>query len=94
MGTISKTVLHSLESFLQNQIKLDELMQPGWEDVANDICWGDMKNMTTELKVPAVVKPQIDTTAATPSPKTFGDLMHTLDMVPGLSQIHQLPSGQ
>jgi hypothetical protein len=36
----------------------------------------------TELKVLAVVKPQTDMTAPTPSPITFGELMHTFDIVP------------
>jgi len=40
-----------------------------------------MKYGTTELKVPEVVKPQIDTTVATPSPTTSGEHMQTLDIV-------------
>jgi len=43
----------------------------------------------TELKVLAVVKPQTDMTAATPSPTTFGELMQVLDIVPG--QSHMMP---
>jgi len=38
---------------------------------------------TTSLKVLAVVKPQTDTTAATPSPTSVGDPMQVLDIVPG-----------
>ena len=34
--------------------------------------------------VPAVVKPQINMTAATPSLTTFGVLMQTLDIIPVL----------
>jgi len=83
MGKISKTVQHCLESFRQKQMKLDELTQPGWGDAANYLCGRDMKYGTTELMVPAVVKPQIDTTAATPSPTTFGEHMQTLDIVRG-----------
>jgi len=66
MGTISNTVQHGLESFWQKQMKLDELTQPGWVDAANYFGERDMKYGTTESRVPAVLKPQIDPTAATP----------------------------
>ena len=82
MGTISKMVQHRMESFRQKQLRLDELMQPGWGDAADYICERYMKHGKTELKVPAVVKPQTDMTAPTPSPITFGELMHTFDIVP------------
>jgi len=48
-----------------------------------------MKYVAAELKVPAVVKPKTDKTAATPSPKSFGGLRQTLDIVPGQSQMPQ-----
>jgi len=67
MGTISKTVQHHMESFWQKQMRLDELTQPGWRDAANYSHDRDIKYGTAELKVLAVVKDQIDTTAATPS---------------------------
>jgi len=85
MGTISNTVEHCLESFRQKQMKLDELTQPDWGDAANYFRERDMKYRTTELMVLAVFKPQIDTTAATPSPTTFGEQMQTLHMVRGKS---------
>jgi len=53
-----------------------------------------MKYGMTELNVPAVVKPQTDTTAATPSPTTLGELMQVLDIVPGQSQMLQVTSCQ
>jgi hypothetical protein len=40
-----------------------------------------MKYETAKLKVPVVVKPQIETTAATPSPMTFGEHLQTLENV-------------
>jgi len=49
VGTISKTVQHSLESFRQNQMRLDELTQPGWGDAADYFRERDMKYGTTEL---------------------------------------------
>jgi len=51
-----------------------------------------MKYTTTELKTPAVVKPLTDTTAATPSQTTFGELVQVLDIVPGKSQMLQVTS--
>jgi len=81
MTTMSKTVQHCIESVGQNQMRLHELTQPGWGDAANYICERDMKYGTARLNVPAVVKLQIDTTAATPSPMTFGGYMLTLDII-------------
>jgi len=46
----------------------------------------------TKLRVPAVVKPQIDKTAATPSPTTFGGHMQTLDIVRGQSPMTAVTS--
>jgi len=74
-GTISKTVQHRMESFWRKQIRLDELTQPGWVDAANYFCESDMKYGTAELKVPAVVRPHIDMTAAIASPTTAGKHM-------------------
>ena len=53
-----------------------------------------MKYGTTELKVPAVVKPHTDTTAATPSPTTSGEIMQDIDIVPGRSPKPQVTSRQ
>jgi len=86
MGTITKTVQQRMERFRQKQMKLDELTQLGWEDAADYFRERDMKYGTTELRVPAVVEPQtMDDAAATP-PATFGELMESLDIVPGRSQ--------
>jgi len=92
MSTISKMVKHRMESFQQRQMKLDQLTQPGWGDAADYFRERDMKYGMTELKVPAVGKPQTDLTAATPSPTTFGELMQALDIVPGQSQMPQVTS--
>jgi len=75
MGTISKTVQHHMESFRQKQMRLDELTQLGWGVTANYFCERDMHSGTAELMVPAIFKHQIDTTAATPSPTSFGEYM-------------------
>jgi len=94
MGTISRMVQPRMESIRQRQMTLDKLAQPGLGDAANYFCERDMKYGTTELKVPAVVKPQTDTTAAKPSLTTFGELMQVLDIVPGQSQMPQVTSWQ
>jgi len=65
-----------------------------WWDTADYLRERVLNDGTTELKVPAVVKPQTDTTAATPSPTTFGELMQVLDIVPGQSQMPQVTSLQ
>jgi len=92
MGTISQTVQHRLESFRQKQMKLDRLTQPGWGDASNYFGARDMKYGTTELRVPAVVQPQIDTTAATLSPTTFREHVQTLDIVRGQSPMTAVTS--
>jgi len=92
MGTISKTVHHCMESLWEKQMRLDELTQLGWGDVANNFCERDMKYGTAELKVPVVVKPQTDTTAATPSPTTFGEYIQTLVIVRRKSEMPAVTS--
>ena len=52
----------------------------------------EKKYGTSELKVPAVIKSQTDHVAAAPSPTTFGELIETLDIVPGISTIPQCTS--
>jgi len=78
-----------MERCQQNEIKLDELTQLGWEDVANYFRKTDNKYGTSELIVPAIVQPQTDDDAAAPAPTTFGELMECLDIVPGISQMPQ-----
>ena len=92
LGTISKTEQHRMKSFRQKQMRLDELAQPGLGDTANYFHERDMMYGTAELKVPAVVKHQIDTTAATPPPTAFGEHMQTLDIIRGQSQMPAVTS--
>jgi hypothetical protein len=49
-----------MESFCEKQMMLDELQQPEWGDTAAIICERVIKYRMTELKVPAVGKPQTD----------------------------------
>jgi hypothetical protein len=83
MGTISKTVQHRMESIQQKQLRLNELMQPGWGDAADYFCDSDMKYGRTDLKASDVGTPQAASTAATPSITLFGELLQALDIVPG-----------
>jgi hypothetical protein len=81
-----------MERFRQKQMKLDELTQPGWEDAADYFHDRDKKYGTTEFRVPAVVQPQTMDAAPAPPPATFGELMESLDIVPGISQRPQATS--
>jgi hypothetical protein len=83
MGTMCRTVQYRIQSLRQKPMNLDELMQPGWGDAANYFIETDMKYGTAKLMVLAVLKYQIDTTAATPSPTTFGEHMLNLEIVSG-----------
>jgi hypothetical protein len=67
-------------------MKLDELTQPGWEDAADSFREQDTKYGTTKLRVLAVVQPQTNDDAPAPPPATFGELIESLDIVPGKSQ--------
>jgi len=82
MGTISGMVQPGMDSFWQKQMRLDELSNVEWKNAANYFRERDMKYGRTELKVPAVVKPQTDRAAAAPSPTTFEEHMHLLAIVP------------
>jgi hypothetical protein len=81
MSTITKTVQHLMESFEQKQMRLDQLTEPGWGNAASYFRERDMRYGTAELKVPAVVKPQMDSTTATPSPITVGEHIQTPEIV-------------
>jgi hypothetical protein len=86
MGTMTKMVQQHMERFRQKQMKLDEVTQPGWEDAANYLRERDKKYGTTELRVLAVVQPQTNDDPPPLLPATFGELMESLDIVPGISQ--------
>jgi len=94
MGTISQTVQHRMERFRHNQMRIDGLTQQGWGDAADYFRDRDMKYRMTELKLPAIVQRKIDTTAATPSPTTAGELMQALDIIPRQSQMPQVTARQ
>ena len=87
MGTISKAVKQRMERFQETQINLDELRQPGWGDMADYFRERDTRYGVTELKFPAVVKLYKVEDAAHPALSTFGELMESLDIIPGILQI-------
>jgi len=82
MGTISTVVQQHMERFRQKQMKLDALTQPGWGDAADYFCPSDKKYARSEFTVPALVIPQTDDDAVAPAPRTFGEPMDCLDLVP------------
>jgi hypothetical protein len=86
MGTITKTVQQHLERFRQKQMKLDRLTPLGWEDVADYFRERDMKYGTSELRVPAIVQPPTHEDDLAPPPTTYGELMVSRVIVPGISQ--------
>jgi len=92
MGTITKTVQHRIEGFRQTQMRLDDLTQPGWGDPPNYFCERNIKYGTAKLKVPVVVKPQIDTTTAPPSPTTVREHMQTPAIVCRQSEMRAVAS--
>jgi len=86
MGTITKTVQQRLERFRQRQMKLDKLTQPGWEYAADRFRERDEKYATFESRVPAVILLPPNDDAPAPPSTTFGKLMESVDIVPGISQ--------
>jgi len=86
MGTISKTVQHRMKRFRQKELMRHEFTIPGWGDSADYFSERDKKYGTSELKVLAVVKPQMDHDLAAPTLTTYGELMESLDIVPGRSK--------
>jgi hypothetical protein len=86
MGKITKMVLQCRERFQLKQMKLEELTRPGWEDAANYLREQHMKYSTSESRVPAVVQLQTNEDAPAPPPTTFGQLIESLDIVPGIWQ--------
>jgi len=92
MGTISKTVQRRMERFWQKHMKLDELTQPGWGDTVDYFRERDMMYGMCESKVQAVIKSQTDHVAVAPPPTSFGELLETLDIIPGISRMPQCTS--
>jgi len=86
MGTITTTVQEGMERFGQRLMMLDGLTRPGWEDAADHFSERDTKYGTCELRVPAVVQQLTNDDAPAPPPTTFGELMESVDIVPGISQ--------
>ena len=74
-------------------MKLDEMTQPGWEDAADYFRERDDKCGTSELRVRAVIQPQTDDDTVAPSLRPFAEVMVSLEIVPGISQMPQGSSG-
>jgi len=89
VGTSSKRAQQHIERFRQKQMKLDELTQPGWGDVAEIFREWDEKYGTPKSMVPAVINLQIDQVAAAPATTTFRELAQSCEIVLGNSRIPQ-----
>jgi len=89
VGTTSQILQERMERLRQKQTKLDKLTQPGWWDTANDYNERHMIYRTTESKVSAVIQPQTDNVTAAPAPTSFGELIDTLVIIPGIWQMPQ-----
>ena len=87
MGTISETVQHRMERFLQKQIKLDGLMQPACGDAAYNFGERNKAYWTTGLDILAVVQSHREENATCSALTTFSEPMETLDNIPGKSQM-------
>jgi len=93
VSTISTIVQQHEERFRQKQLKLHELTQLGWRDAANYIRERDKKEGPTELDILAVVKLQTVEVAAAPALTiSFEELMESLVIVPGMSEMRQGPA--
>ena len=92
MGTISKMEQYRKECFRQKEMKLDELTQPGWGDMADYFHKRDKKYTTTEWKVLAIVQPQTVAVAASSALTTIGEPMETFNSVLGKLQMLQVTS--
>jgi len=92
MGTITKMIQQRMEWFWQKQMKLDKLTQPGCEDAADYFREQDKKYGRFEWNILAVIQPQTNDGALAPPPTTFGELMESPDIVPGISQWPQATS--
>jgi len=78
-----------MERFQQKQMKLDQLTEPRLGEAANCSRERDEMYGTSELRVPEVVKLQMDQDTTPPASRTFGERMESLDIVPGISQMLQ-----
>lgn len=81
MGIISKTVQQHMKIFQCKNIRIDELTQLEWEDVAHSIHDRNGKYGKTKLKILTVVQLQPEKVGATPALRVFGKLMETVDII-------------
>jgi len=92
IGTISEIEQHRMECFRQEEMKLDQSVQPCRGDAAEYICERDMTYWMTKLKVPPVVQPQMDDDETFAVPMTVGERMEILHCVAWKSQMPQVTS--
>jgi len=78
-----------MECFRQKQMMLDQSTQAVCSDTADYFSERDKKYGMTEFNVSAVVQPHTAGDATSAVRTTFGELMETIDYVPGKLQIPQ-----
>jgi len=81
IGTITNTAQQRMERIRQKQMKLDALTQPGWEDAADQFRKQHKMSGTSQLRVSAVVPPQMNDHALAPPLTTNVALTVRLDIV-------------
>jgi len=89
IGTITNMVQQCMKCVQNIQIRLDELMQPRWEDKHDYFHKGGNVYGTAELRVLAVAKLQTYHGVAVHIPTTLGELRDTLAILPRTLQILQ-----
>jgi len=70
MGTINKTAEKRKKRFHQMQMKLNEVMEPGWEDEAGSFRESDKQYHPSQLRVPALFQIQTYEDTSPPAPTT------------------------
>jgi hypothetical protein len=89
MGTIIKTGQQRMERLWQKRMKLDELAKLAWENAANYFCKRYKKYCTFKLSLLAIFQPQTIEDAPAPPPTMFGELLESVQIVPGRVQMPQ-----
>jgi len=74
-------------------MKLDELTQPGWDDIRGYFRQIVKQYGILEIRVPAVLQPKTDDDAVSPAPTLFEGFTQCHDIVPRISQMPEGTSG-
>jgi len=89
IGQITKPVQQRMRRLRLEQIKLNELKEPGSEYTVNHICENDKMYVTHQMRELALIPLQTDDDDASPATTTLGECLECLEIVPGISQMLQ-----